>query len=94
MTESDWMKLLEEMLELVDFQSVRTFVINNIQENYLPGDLGNRTAEFVTALESGVGVKMALQSALSRLVSFSSLGFGEVRFVEAVSSKVKEVLLS
>ena len=46
----------------------KSFILDDIQIYHLPGDLGNRTAEFVRDLESGAGVKMALQSAISRVV--------------------------
>lgn len=61
--------IMEELDAVYDFAALKTFVLNDIQIYSLPGDLGNRTAEFVRDLESGAGVKMTLQDAISGVVS-------------------------
>ena len=67
-TNTTWSDLMEELDATLDLQAIRSFILDDIQIYHLPGDLGNRTAEFVRDLESGAGVKMTLQSAISRVV--------------------------
>ena len=67
-TNTTWSDLMEELDDMFDLQAIRSFILDDIQIYHLPGDLGNRTAQAMSQLESGLGVRMELRALIIALV--------------------------